>query len=52
MFMLRALEVGLRLTDLDLLSYGEVLDIVVEKHNDRYEAEDGIVYEASGSDFD
>jgi len=32
--MLRALQVGLRLPDLDILEYGEVLDMMIEASND------------------
>lgn len=34
MFLLRAIQVGLRLTDLDFLEYGEVMDLIIERSND------------------
>lgn len=32
--MTRALEIGLTITDLDYVGYGEVTDMLIEKHND------------------
>jgi len=34
---LRALQIGLRLEDLDLLTLGEILDLIVERSNDEYQ---------------
>lgn len=34
MFLLRALQVGLSLSDLDYLESGEVTDLVIEHNND------------------
>jgi len=34
---LRALQVGLKLSDLDFLEYGEALDIMIEAGNDNAE---------------
>ena len=56
LFLLRCLEVGLSLDDLDGLSVGMVMEIWNEKSMDRYEEKqqekNGIVYEASQADFD
>lgn len=56
LFLLRCLEVGLNLDDLDGLSVGMVMEIWNEKSMDRLEEEqqdkNGIVYEASQADFD
>lgn len=38
-FVLRALQVGLRLTDLELLEVGDVMDIIIEQNNDACEYE-------------
>ena len=53
LFLRRCLEVGLFLSDLDLLTIGMVLDIWTEKGNDgeKYEAR-AIVREANQHDFD
>lgn len=37
LFLLRALQVGLSLSDLDTLEYGEVVDIIIESANDNCE---------------
>lgn len=37
MFLLRALQVGLRPDDLDYLDYGTVTDLLIERGNDDYE---------------
>lgn len=37
LFILRCLQVGLSLTDLDYLTVGNVFDIISEKQNDGYE---------------
>lgn len=34
--MLRALQVGLSLPDLNLLTFGEVTDLIIERGNDDY----------------
>lgn len=36
LFLLRAIQVGLTLDDLDVLDYGEVVDIITESANDKY----------------
>lgn len=36
LFLLRAIQVGLTLDDLDVLDYGEVVDIITESANDEY----------------
>lgn len=36
LYTLRALQIGLRITDLALLDYGMVLDIITESSNDNY----------------
>lgn len=48
LFMLRALQVGLRLSDLDDLEEGQVLDIIIESGNDSAEYD----YEATQEDMD
>ena len=37
MLILRALQVGLRLSDLDNITLGELVDILIENENDSYE---------------
>jgi len=37
LFLLRALQVGLSVADLDYLSVGMVFDMLVEKQNDSYD---------------
>ena len=37
MFVLRALQVGLKLSDLDFLETGEVIDILIERGNDDFD---------------
>lgn len=32
--MLRCIEVGIPIADLDLFEYGEILDLIIEKSND------------------
>lgn len=32
--MLRCIEVGIPIADLDLFEYGEILDLIIEKNND------------------
>ena len=53
LFLLRCLEVGLSLSDLDLLTIGMVLDIWTEKGNDgeKYKTL-AVVREANQHDFD
>lgn len=53
LFLLRCLEVGLSLAELDLLTIEMVLDIWTEKGNDgeKYESE-AVVREANQHDFD
>ena len=46
--MLRALDVGLHITDLDYMPMGMVIDIFTEKLNDSYE----YPYEATQADID
>lgn len=46
--MLRALQVGLSLSDLDFLEYGEVTNIIIEHANDNCEYQQI----ASQADFD
>ena len=50
--MLRCLEIGLSLTNMDLLTIGMVLDIWTEKGNDDYKyAEKSTVRQANQEDF-
>ena len=53
-FLLRCMEVGISIRDLDLLTIGMVLDIWVEKGNDSVEESsgNGSVRMAQQSDFD
>lgn len=37
MLILRALQIGLRLSDLDNITLGELVDILIENENDSYE---------------
>ena len=54
LFLLRSMEVGISIRDLELLTIGMVLDIWVEKGNDSAEenSTDGSVRMASQADFD
>ena len=54
LFLLRCMEVGISIRDLDLLTIGMVLDIWVEKGNDSAEETSytGSVRLAQQSDFD
>ena len=54
LFLLRCLEVGLSLSDLDLLTIGMVLDIWVERGNDSVEedGDSGSVRVATQADYD
>ena len=36
LFTLRAVQVGLSVSDLDRLEYGQVMDIIIEAGNDNY----------------
>ena len=36
-FLLRAFELGLSVADLEELSYGDVIDMLIESHNDTYD---------------
>ncbi len=49
--MLRAIELGISVSDLDLLDIGIVMDMFTEKINDNCEPEE-TVKEASQDDFD
>ena len=51
LFMLRCVEVGISISDLDLLTIGFVLDMWTEKGNDNFYA-DHTVYLASQEDYD
>lgn len=48
LFMLRCLQVGLRIDDLDKLDYGTAIDIITESANDNYDYK----YKATQRDFD
>ena len=48
LFYLRCLQIGLSISDLDLLSIGMVVDMFTEQNNDSYEYE----VEAGQADFD
>lgn len=37
MLILRALQIGLKLSDLDNITLGELVDILIESENDGYE---------------
>lgn len=50
LFCLRCLQIGLSLSDLDLLSIGMVLDILTEHNNDYFEEETAT--NATQIDFD
>jgi hypothetical protein len=53
LFLLRCLEAGISIRDLDLLTIGMVLDIWTEKGNDDYKyGEKDTVRNASQQDFD
>lgn len=54
LFLLRCVEVGISIRDLDLLTIGMVLDIWTEKANDsvKYETAGGTVRKATQKDFD
>lgn len=48
LYSLRCIQVGLKLSDLDCLDYGFVLDILAENNNDDYKYKQ----KASQADFD
>lgn len=48
LFLLRAIQVGLSIDDLDRLDFGDVIDIITESSNDGYEYK----YVACQDDFD
>ena len=51
--MLRCAEMGLSMTDLDLLTFGLVMDMFTEKSNDSFEYGDsGEERQATQDDFD
>jgi hypothetical protein len=56
LFMLRAVQVGLRISDLDLLDYGMVLNMLSENNKDYDNAinnnGDNSVRDANQTDFD
>ena len=53
MFLLRCLEIGLSMRDLDLLTIGIVLDIWTEKGNDDYKyGNESNIRVAEQEDFD
>lgn len=37
LFLLRCVQMGLRISELDMLNYGTVLDMMTESSNDEYE---------------
>lgn len=56
LFVLRCIQVGIKLTDLDFLDYGTALDILEENNRDYVEAEktngNDSVREATQADYD
>lgn len=48
MFLLRATQIGLKISDLDCLEYGTVIDMFTEAVNDEYD----YPTKATQSDFD
>lgn len=54
LFLLRCIEIGISIRDLDLLTIGLILDIWTEKGNDsvKYGKESGNIRLAGQSDFD
>ena len=50
LFLLRCVETGISIRDLDYLTIGLVIDIWREKAND--DSEDELVYKANQDDFD
>lgn len=46
--MLRAVQTGLSISDLDGLNFGDVVDMIIESANDSYEYE----FKATQEDFD
>lgn len=55
LFMLRCVQVGLKISDLDVLNYGMVLDILAENNKDYSESmkhDDNSAKEATQADYD
>lgn len=55
LFMLRSIQVGLSLADLDILNYGMVLDILAENNKDYAETitnDNNSAREATQADYD
>jgi len=52
LFMLRAVELGISVRDLDYLSVGMVMDMFTEKINDAQHDENSDVREATQEDID
>ena len=54
LFLLRCVELGISIRDLDLLTIGMVIDLMVEKGNDSVEENraEGTIRIAGQSDFD
>jgi hypothetical protein len=48
LYMLRCIQVGIRLSDLDALEYGMIMDILTETSNDEFKYKEV----ASQEDFD
>lgn len=48
LYMLRCIQVGIRLSDLDALEYGMIIDILTETSNDEFKYKEV----ASQEDFD
>ncbi len=48
LYMLRCIQVGIRLSDLDTLEYGMIMDILTETSNDEFKYKEV----ASQEDFD
>lgn len=50
--MLRAVELGMSLSDLDLIDIGLLLDMIITKDADAREAGKPVVYQATQEDMD
>ncbi len=48
LFLLRVVQIGLNIDDLDSLEYGEVIDMFIEEQNDHADYD----YKATQEDFD
>ena len=48
LFLLRVIQIGLRVDDLDFLEYGEIMDMYIEAQNDNADYD----YKATQEDFD